>query len=200
MRRRRRVLAVGAVSIALAMAIGAACSFPSVEFVPLGTLDAPSGSEGSTESGADGPVGNDGGADAPQDAVTRGDSSRVDGEAGCGGDPCDCDDDKKKNGSCPSPDAAIDCDDFDPLIFPGQDFVGEKSWESPVNPRYDWDCNGSVTKQYKEDLKCTLSLGCSGEGFKTPPGCGVEADYFRCNGIPALCDFEKIDRRTQGCK
>lgn len=201
MRRSRAFLVVMSAPLALA---AYACSFPDVTFGPA---------PGEVEGGSQEVSAHDGGgitdvfaidgnenvdpSGKDKDAATRGDAKRIP-EGGCGADPCNCDDDPVDNTGC-QPQGG-DCDDFDPLVYPGQGFVAE-----PDPPRAgDWDCDNVVTKQYAVNVNCGgVSLGsCEAiEGFRGDPPCGTQAEYVFCKKSAVLCfvDAQRTTTRTQGC-
>jgi hypothetical protein len=205
----RARLVVGVVAIALpAFGIGVACTFPSPTFIADdGGSSGTSGSSGS--SGSSGQPGDSGDVDPTgkdQDATTVPDGGgRIEAGAdgGCGGNGCDCDNDKVLNQGCAAEGGPIDCDDFNPYIHQGSGFVSSP-WDtkSPHFPVGDWDCSNDTVKQYAHSLgSCSsLSLGsCTAEGFLDDPPCGGESDYVTCGGTVA-CSEKSREKRTQGCK
>lgn len=218
-----RVALLGAIGTAIA----AACGFPDAtfvpdDFVPEAGSDAPTAppsSEGGSDAGKDvvlpPDVDPNFNPDASHDAATRDDASVIErpdggdgGAGGCGsggGSSCDCDDDDSKNSSCAS--TTADCDDFDPLVKPGQGFVAA-AWDtrSPWQPQHDWNCDGTVTKQYPYGVTCGLLANCS-QGFATDVACGQSGTYNFCEevlpllpGLPIICRVKSTETRTQGCK
>lgn len=216
--------------VVASLATFAACTFPDVSFAPEGAdVDGgngtSSGSSGAPGIDASGDAARDAGAGVDpdgvhQDAATRDpDSGIVRPEAGAeggvqgcgagGGNACDCDNDNVKNSSCPpQPSGGFDCDDFDPLVHPGTGFVAAK-WDptSPHTPQGDWNCDGTVTKQYSFSVSCGLLNDCNGQGFRDNPGCGESGDYVFCKsallpGVGLACaeDKTKQETRTQGCR
>jgi hypothetical protein len=95
--------------------------------------------------------------------------------------PCDCDGDSYSNGKpgCPAT-LPLDCDDLDPIVHPGQ----ETLTLVPIPPNAgDWDCDGSVTKQYQVGRCISSVASCdptSTSGLTTEAGCGVAATYVAC--------------------
>ncbi|MBX3229836.1 MAG: hypothetical protein KIT84_05835 [Labilithrix sp.] len=205
----------------------AACSFPEVVFDdgapeagPDGRIDdidaaATDGGVDATDAVSDA---GDGGRVRPddvdpeggtRDAAVRDDASvRLDGGpdgSGCAV-ACDCDGDLSLNRSCElPPDERPDCDDFDPLVYPGQDFVA-----SPWDPQSshptpnDWNCDGKVTKQFDYGIKCSLT-DCT-EGFAIDVPCGATGTYNICKpalnvlGLVTLCSVGSTEQRIQGCR
>ena len=218
-----RLLNLGLVSIALGGGLVGACGFPEVSFrsedaeggpeAGAGIAPPPSAPASAAETGTDPPANlppdvDPGGKD--DDAATREDGgTRVeagpDGACqGAGGNGCDCDGDYAKNASCAT--GALDCDDFDGLVRPGQGFVASP-WDStsPHAPAGDWNCDGTVTKQYAYGVTCGLLANCT-EGFASNPGCGQSATYNVCEqiinvlGLPIGCHVKSSDARPQGCR
>lgn len=225
---RRRALLGTLFGLSVAAAF-AACGFPDVAFNdnPLDgstaeTSDAPvdaTGSDAAEVADTSAPpqqdVDPEGGA---QDAETRDAGTVIDRDAGpdaqsCGallGTYCDCDQDQAlKDGgptACAAPaQATPDCDDFDPLVRPGSDFV-QATWDptSPHLPANDWNCDGNVVKQFNYNVTCTL-LNCT-QGFKTDVGCGEVGTYNVCKpglnalGIAITCSVDHSFDLTQGCR
>jgi len=135
------------------------------------------------------------------------DSGVVSGCAASGADPCDCDGDGVKNGgpSCaPPPGKKADCDDFDKLVFPGQLSFVAAIWDnaSPVK-QFDWDCDGTVQKQFAVNVPCSLA-NCGDQGFEGDPACGQPGKYIFCTKqilpLGVLCTVTKTETRTQGCR
>lgn len=221
--RKRRVVVIGA----LVAGLFEACSFPDVQFRDSTTEGgAPADatiSDALFEAGKE----LDGGRTRPadvdpeagaRDAATRGDAgiarpeAGVDagpvGCAGAGGNACDCDKDDSLNGGpgcVPEPPSKADCDDFDPLVYPEQDFVAA-DWDprSPHVPANDWNCDGKVTKQFDYGIQCTLS-DCT-EGFAEDIPCNAQGTYNICKpslnvlGLLTLCSVGRTEQRTQGCR
>jgi hypothetical protein len=199
---RRRAL-VAASSVAALFAIGAACTFPSVDFA---------GTDGGTDSGNDTTSGGgDAAIDAPLiEASTHDADTTVDAE-GC--TSCDCDHDgffaRTADGGCEGgPDSGYDCDDTDSFINQGRGFVDDFNWTSKVHAiPYDWNCSGAVEKAYPTGLKCAyagiLTNCVGGYGFTGDPACGTDGDYFECQDLGAFtggCAAVKIDTRHQLCQ
>ncbi len=120
---------------------------------------------------------------------------------------CDCDDDdylaNAADASCTADagDAGLpkgDCDDGIDAVKPNASFAANADWKSTHQPKYDWNCDGTVTKQLNHDLKC--GLGCSGEGFTDDPGCGVTSNYFECKLGLNGCQPSSLGDRTQACR
>jgi hypothetical protein len=212
----RRKLLVLALAITPVLAIGAACSFPDVSFAPAG-----SGSEGGTDGGnSDAPVTVDAhvvGANedvdptgAMMDASTVPDAQRIEaGPAGC----CDCDMDGYKPDS--GSDAAMcanlpsrDCDDLNMYVNPDSGFVASATFDSPHTPSFDWNCDGTRTKQYDYNQPCTDPNNCNGKsGFKDDPNCGESGIINVCQYNPgvaglvlASCKVGSTVMATQACK
>lgn len=204
--KRRSHLLFASVSVLTACAIGAACTFPDVEFAP------PGAGAGETSTGTDGGGGDDASTDSSAsadaaiiEAATRTDADTKTDAAGCSS--CDCDQDGffRRGGGCDGgPGAVYDCDDDDKLIKPSQGFVDDFQWSSGHPIAYDWNCDGHVDRAYATNLKCggTVLTGCTGgQGFQgNGPGCGSPGDYFECKAVNGFCAAAKIDTRNQTCK
>jgi hypothetical protein len=207
--KRRTLLSFALASVATSALLFAACTFPEVSFAPSDAA-----ANDSATNAHDAAIGPDTGAVDPdgvkQDAASRdggvtrpeaGPDGEVQGCGGTGGTACDCDNDKVNNSSCGAKPA--DCDDFDPLIHPNAEFVAAK-WDpsSPHTPVNDWNCDGTVTKQYSYNVNCGLLGNCSAQGFSGDPGCGESGTYVFCK--PAVgglsCVVDKTETRTQGCR
>jgi hypothetical protein len=193
------------------MAIASACGFPEPALFddPALSEGGPDGDGGPTTHG-DGPTdaalaesvfaidGNqnvdpDG---ASQEASVAPDASMVDA-AGCP-DKCDCDEDGFRSSNPTCADAGRDCNDLDPFI-PHDGFVA-----SPPNGHDgDWDCNGTVTKQFPVNIDCGLLGDCNAAGFTGDPGCGVPGAFVTCKKsiVPLLlCDVKSTETVIQGCR
>jgi hypothetical protein len=183
-----------------------ACGFPDVSFAPEPTGAPDAGDEGQT---ADGQVKrSDASNELPPDVDPEGGTKdattipeggqKVDAAVGC----CDCDKDmfKVDSGTCGVPTG--DCDDLNPYVKPSQDFVKSTVWDTTHTPTYDWDCSGTVTKQYPYGVNCGQLANCTAQGFLTDVPCGVEGDYVYCKSalIGLLCTEDRREKRTQGCK
>jgi hypothetical protein len=193
---RKRVLVVlGAFAVGSLGLVGA-CGFPS-PFV----ADIPD-EEGGSEAGSVDVLAFEGNENVDpngknQEAGTRPDAAVVDA-AGCV-DKCDCDEDDYVNEDC---DGGTDCKDLDPTVPYHDGFL-----EDVPPPGYDgdWNCDGTVTKQYASGVMCGVLgvAGCTGvEGFTGQPGCGVEGAYVTCapNTLGLLCAVSSTVMRKQGCK
>lgn len=201
--RQRAIFAMGGLAVAGVFGIAAACTFPDASYRdPSGTL----GDDGGEDAAA---PGDDRDSDVDpngrnEDAATREDGGgRIEDEAGCGADRCDCDQDGVGNNGCAVPDGgAVDCDDFDKLVHPGQSFVSSPwTTSSPHLPAGDWNCDGTVTKQYPHSVGACAGLSCAKqEGFVGDPGCGETADYVVCKSATLSCSEESREQRVQGCR
>ncbi len=176
------------------MSLAFACGFPDVRFGVIDDVDGTTPEAGSEmDASSDAAPSN---VDAPGDEVeagTRQDGqSKIEPDASCPGNPCDCDNDGylAEGDTC----QGNDCDDRDPLIHPNQGYISEPP--EPPNEG-NWDCTDPIEKQYVYNMNCGV-LGGSGEGFLGDPACGVVADFYRCTGV--LFGSTKIGTRRQGCK
>jgi hypothetical protein len=143
------------------------------------------------------------GADPAGDAATRSDASALVDAAGC--PTCDCDNDTYNRAGCVDAgvDAGrIDCDDLDPLRFPGQGYV--EAVPSLANGG-DWNCDTQVDRLFAHDVSCGTFAGAacsSAQGFTTNPGCGISGTYVTCQaGLGGLgCNVATSQSRVQKCK
>jgi hypothetical protein len=203
--KRRTVLFLAASSLGAA-AIVAACTFPEVTFAPdVVGGDAAGGSSNDSGDTGDAPAADASGDAAILEAATRDEASAPIPDGSCLATDCDCDKDLAPRAQCDagaSSGKAVDCDDLDPLRRPNAPLTGEVPPAGQV-PAGDWDCDGKVEKAYPTNLKCTKTLtgACTGgQGFKSDPGCGELADYFRCQASGLTCAAVYIDSRKQLCK
>lgn len=131
----------------------------------------------------------------------------ADSDAAC----CDCDGDKfAVDGATCAP--ASDCDDLNPYLRPGQGFVASSVWDTTHLPTYDWDCDGTVVKQYNYGVGACASHtkieigGCAKfqNAFEGDPQCGQKGHYvIACandpNPLETACVETAGDERVQGC-
>lgn len=173
---------------------------------------------GGADAGSDAPLA-DAGLDASSDPPDGGatdsdvDPNGADAEAGlvdaapsdaaCG--VCDCDGDGYRldaaDAACMGP--AGDCDDGYAAVSPNAPFVSNGTWPSSHQPSFDWNCDGTVTKQLLYDFTCPSGLlgPCTGEGFVGHPGCGEAGTYAQCKGSPPNCVLTNEPMpRTQSCR
>lgn len=131
------------------------------------------------------------------DASSRTDATgRVVDAAACAPTQCDCDDDGFADVGCSTDAGNIlssrgeplkpgDCDDFDPLRFPGQGFVAE----TPLPGRSgDWNCDGIEESWLPDAQHCTLKDGTCRVGHRTlreRSTCGASIDLFECGLDPS---------------
>lgn len=190
MQRRRRKLLFAVVGVAVA--IGAACTFPEPRFEQDDAGGTEAGGESSTGEGGtiDAPILIDG--QDPDALIVQDAGQRIDA-AGC--DACDCDEDGFKDTTkvgCEG--GAPDCDDTDPRAKPGQGFLQEKP-EPPLNGN--WDCKPPIERLYPPNLNCskfTSQTDCSfAAGFTNDPGCGEKGTFVQCKWA---CDVPPL----VGCK
>ncbi|MBX3207806.1 MAG: hypothetical protein KF764_22355 [Labilithrix sp.] len=205
----RRLLAVTMFAAPLVI-VGVACSFPEVTF---GSGD---GAEGGAEAAPDDAQGDAATDDVSfvADAVAREDGRGAIMDASvCEARPkCDCDDDGFAAVDCDVDAAGLtsskgaplklgDCDDLDPLRFPGQDYVSEVPEPGKDG---DWNCNDVVERFPPAKVTCAGNGlgGCRGNpGFLIEPVCGTAEDVYACEaqGIGACRSIPK-GKATQLCK
>jgi hypothetical protein len=185
--------------LATPAAIGAACSFPQIDFQPEGASNvtgaAASGSSSATE--ASSTTAGSGGA--------PGSSSSSSGPPPCDGGPCDCDGDGEQSWECDGG----DCADYDNRAHTLADFV---LTDLPVQgPKkagtqdFDFNCNGSVEGQIPPVPNCQVLTkdGCKGSGYLGPvPACGGSANLAHCNlNFLVVCETLNDNiAKTQGCR
>lgn len=124
--------------------------------------------------------------DANTDGVTDTRVDAVEASTCVGSDPvCDCDGDGDKAKDKTGCGGGGDCDDGDPRR---NSKVTSFLSDVPVGHAGDWDCNGTVTKEYAEGINCasylTLTTGCSQQGYKGTPACGTTATLVQCKAGP----------------
>lgn len=214
--KRRRGFFLAAGVLASAIAIASACSFPEPTLIVSPSEGEEDGSTSSSGGDADPADASSPPADASlvdsvfaidgnenvdpdgatQEASVAPDSGTVD-EAGCP-DKCDCDGDKHRSNDPTCPDAGRDCNDLDPFI-PHDGFVA-----SPPNGHDgDWDCDGTVTKQFPVNVDCGLLSNCNAAGFTGDPPCGTAGPFVTCKPsvLPlVLCDVKSTETVIQGCR
>lgn len=129
--------------------------------------------------------------DASEDAANLPDA----GDAGVDADPCDRDRDgfRDKSDAC----GGDDCDDDDDRAHPDAGFT---STPATTTTNGDFDCDGVVTRQFKENVSCALLGDCTLQGFSGNPPCGVASEYIQCKGTNLNCSIGTSEIRTQGCK
>lgn len=159
--------------------------------------------------------------DAPYvslDAATRGETTRrIEDAAQCASrTPCDCDDDGFADTACPLDAGTLlsargeplrpgDCDDLDPLRFPGQGFVADKP---PPGRDGDWNCD-RVT-EFPLEWGAPLCEQPSSGGacrefdvFIQKPACGEPNWIYRC-GVdetrPGGCGAFPVGPTTLPCR
>lgn len=190
---RRVAIIAGGLAVSAA-AIAVACSFPTVTVTNItpDATDQTTSFDGSKPGDVD-----PNGADAEAGIVDAG----VVADANC----CDCDGDESlavgADASCGDASRG-DCDDLVAAVHPDGGFVLNSVWPSAHQPKFDWDCDGKVTKQLNYNLKCALGpLGqCSGEGFEDDPACGTVANYFTCKAGIGTCTATSVETRQQACR
>lgn len=206
---KRRHFVYGIVACAAPLAFVFACGFPDVTF--LSTASTGASAEDGEDGGCGCAHEEDGGArpeemDAAEpnridaafqpafDVVARPDgAARIADASVCAErTPCDCDGDGFAAVSCPYDPSSIafdggtlkkgDCDDLDPMRFPGQTFVSETLGPGADG---DWDCSGFV-QEYPGELECggnwfdRCDWHKDARGFLNDPPCGEAADLHVC--------------------
>ena len=199
---------VGGALLALVVSVTAAiasCSFPSYEIIVTGTAGSTGGASATSSSGT---VGGNGGESSTvtTSSGTGGSSASTSSASSTGsgvpcvgdGGPCDCDDDKVLATSCGT---GGDCNDHDPLVFPGQlKFFKDKIAGSASD--YDYDCSG------KDEYESSTVINCVGLNCNTmvmgwsvaAPACGASGKFGTCKvtGL-ATCAEDIKGMQVQKC-
>ena len=208
--KRRRVVVLSSLAIALACLIGAACTFPDVAFAPPG---------GGADGGEGGGNGGEGGTDGSRDGTTS-DSTVADGETDAGIadappldgtstkpdtgtciDPCDCDKDgfKARDAGC----GGNDCDDTDNRANPSANFRTDLATKDTNG---DWNCDRVTERLIKNvNVKCNgLGDTCPGgrEGLQADIPCGTYGTYVVCapGAVGVTCDQVDSGTVRQECR
>lgn len=123
-------------------------------------------------------------------------ASFLDVVVGSDGKSCDSDGDGFLSPEC----GGDDCDDTDPRVHPGADFIDDPP---PPGRNGDWNCDGIVTTRYQESILCT-SLSSSEcplhQGFVTAAACGESAVFQLCYVTQNVCSVKIEGSRKQGCR
>lgn len=184
--------------------------------------DQSGGEEGTAvDAGSDGTASADdaGSSDAAYvevDAVRRTDASGLVDQATCGSrTPCDCDDDGFASVSCPVDAGSLlssrgtplrpgDCDDLDPLRFPGQSYVAEAP---PPGRNGDWNCDGAEEHWRTVEMRaCRVADGTclvGQRGFLGVYACGTVGELFECGFDPQNpegCGPVRVGVARQPCR
>ncbi len=95
----------------------------------------------------------------------------------------------------------LDCDDFDPLAFPGQ---SEFFIEARVSGGFDYDCDGSETPELdtRAGGDCYWDwFTCEGTGwYGGVPACGTEGIWHVCSPDGMSCRESDADLLTMPCR
>ncbi|APR75044.1 Hypothetical protein A7982_00390 [Minicystis rosea] len=153
---------------------------------------------GAGGSGGTGTTASSGG--APTTSATS--SSAASGGSSSSGGCCDCDGDHVNAiGPC----GGTDCDDHNPLAYPGEPVFYAEANDDPAIG-FDWDCNGQL--EQNPDLLKTVDCGllglpcASGEGYlaTVPPACGKSAPWGKCKQNGLGCVPMPIVDRVMTCR
>ncbi|HSC86798.1 MAG TPA: hypothetical protein VLC09_05985 [Polyangiaceae bacterium] len=136
--------------------------------------------------------------DCPGDA-SGGSTLGGEGGGGSGGEvleedcelPCDCDNDHVlAGGAC----GGDDCDDHDPLVFPGQTaFFSERARHDFIG--FDYDCSKKLDRDPAQNGEETIDCGPLGlancaalpQAFAAPlPVCGAKGKWSACAKVPPI--------------
>jgi len=211
---RRRLITLLAAPIAAALAIGAACTFPTPNFDATDASAQPDVQTGGEGGLPDGALGGDGNVDVDGAVVVKDAGGRVEAGA-CSADAsaCDCDGDdfldKNKPACAAGRDAAtLDCDDLDERASPGLQGYLEDPEEPPLNGN--WNCDSKREPLYKDNIDCSkVPTGeCNSTfGFESANvKCGAKGIPFvtcRNDCIAVLCSCVVASRditHVQACK
>lgn len=115
---------------------------------------------------------------------------------------CDCDGDGDKAKGKTGCLGGGDCDDGDPRR---NSKVTSFLPDVPVGHTGDWDCNGSVQKDFADGINCgmyvTATTGCTQSGYKGTPACGSTAVFVRCKPGPLTnCTDDTTSMLVVKCK
>jgi hypothetical protein len=111
--------------------------------------------------------------------------------AGCEQGACCPDQDQDTYSPCTG-----DCADQDPRVNPGQ-----TEFQTTVGDNgFDFNCDGSNTKEYPNQVSCVLSGGtCTGSGWvEVVPDCGSPGQLAICQKKANECE-QVVQQQTQGC-
>jgi hypothetical protein len=123
---------------------------------------------------------------------------------GTGGACCDCDGDHfhAEGTTC----GGNDCDDHDPLVYPGEPTYYPTRAKNPAIG-FDYDCSGQPDPDpaLNQTVNCGLiGLPCAAnEGYlqQTPPACGMPGPWGKCMQQNLSCVNDVIDAaRVMTCK
>jgi len=94
--------------------------------------------------------------------------------------------------------AGGDCDDTDPLVYPGQT---EFFTEPRSDGTFDYNCDGVGEYLYPDTHGCSMFDCVDGEGWNEdlPPLCGENGQWIRCSHIGPACSVQP-DWRRQACR
>lgn len=111
---------------------------------------------------------------------------------GCQAGKCCTDGDQDSFSTCNG-----DCNDNDPLVNPNQN----QFQTTASNGSFDYNCDGTVEKQYPDLADCQVSGGtCTGDGWDGQvPNCGDQGSFASCYKKAAGCDTN-LTTVTQGCR
>lgn len=194
--------------LALALAIAAACTFPSPELRDDLGFDATPAPDAIAPPDTSTPADADLADAANPDAIAPPDADRIDGDATVvapDGQVVNCDEDgdlfAKTGGLC----GGFDCDDQNRNVRPNQTFntLAPIPGSGPGKGG-DWNCNGTVEYELRVgvDDRCPLlSFGCGYAGFvdRTPP-CGSKARFVTCTRVGLGCSKTTDVMRDVGCR
>jgi hypothetical protein len=173
--------------------------------------DATPDASGDGSGDADGGGGGDGAGDASGGDAAGGDATSdgapTDGAGSdgasteAGADASTCDEDGDHDPATGPVCGGDDCDDHDARAFFAEpDFL---TFTPTATTQGDWNCNGSLEKQYAVNVSCgLLNLGqCNTtSGLTGDPACGTSGPFVQCQSNGLLCSAISTTTKTQGCK
>ncbi len=116
---------------------------------------------------------------------------------GCEAGECCTDSDNDQAVRCKT--SGGDCDDLDPLVFPGQtDFFEAQRGDGT----YDYNCDEQDEPELVEQIDCQKYLGdCIGDGWVgNVPDCGEWGSFSGCTKVSGDCEPDVADARQQACR
>ncbi len=136
-------------------------------------------------------------------STTSSTSSTSSGTGTVDADCCDCDGDGFEAVAC----GAKDCDDHDPLVYPGEPVYYAMPASNPA-VGFDWDCSGTIERDPTLDVtvtcpSLTLSTCPTTTGYlaTVPPACGVAGAWGTCTQQGTTCVNNVVDpARVMTCK
>jgi hypothetical protein len=205
----RTLLVFTALLTAVGVGAAASCELALGDLPPVAAPDGggKGGSPGASVTVASSTSSGSGGASASSSSGRAGGASVSSAGSSSGGTGgcCDCDGDGYRSQALCGGD---DCDDFNPLVHPGQTMYFAAPSGDP-NVGFDYDCSGAPNPEFPTPVDCNLLLtgNCdAGVGFlNAVPPCGDAGEWGTCVPNPVLgplaCQSSVIDaNRISLCK